>query len=106
MTIRVTRLRRQTYKNTLEIYIDGQLVARLPPRASAKVRGTGAPQQIVLKCEGMADSEPLAVSDPGYGRMVGVLVSFTTRRTGFFSKPDKFLQAEIMGEADEPDESS
>ena len=58
-----------------------------------------------MKSEGMADSDPLAVADPGYGRMVGVLVSFTTKRTGFFSKPDKCLQAEIMGEADEPDES-
>jgi hypothetical protein len=33
-------------------------------------------------------------------------VTFTVKRTGFFSKPDKFLQTEIMGEADEPDESS
>ena len=106
MTIRITRLRRQTYKKTLEIYVDGQLVARLPPRASAKVRGTGAAQQVVLKCEGMTDSEPLTVTDPGYGRMVGVLVSFTAKRTGgFFARPEKSLQAEIMGEADEPDES-
>jgi hypothetical protein len=106
MTIRITRLRRQSYNKTLEIHIDGQTVARLPPRVSAKVRGTGGPQQLVVTCEGMTDSEPLTVVDPGYGRMVGVLVTFTVKRTGFFSKPDKFLQTEIMGEADEPDESS
>ncbi len=104
MTIRVTRLRRQNYKKTLEIYVDDQLVARLPPRVSAKVRGTGARQQIVVKCEGMIDSEPMIVSDPGYGRMIGVLVSYTPRRTGFFSKPEKLLKVEHMGEADEPDE--
>ena len=105
MTIRVTRLRRQNYKKTLEIYVDDQLVARLPPRVSAKVRGTGARQQLVVKCEGMLDSEPMTVKDPGYGRMIGVLVSYTPRRTGgFFSKPEKLLKIELMGEADEPDE--
>jgi len=105
VTIRITRLRRQVYKGTLEVYVDGQLVARLPPRVSAKVRGTGGPQQIVIKCEGMDESAPLTVTDPGFGRMVGVLVTYTTRRTGFFSRPDKLLKAEIMGEADEPDEA-
>jgi hypothetical protein len=105
MTIRITRLRRQVYKQPLEIYIDDRLITRLPPRASAKVRGNGTVQELVLKCEGMTDSEPLLVTDPGYGRMVGVLVSFAHKRTGFWSRPDKVLSAEIMGEADEPDES-
>jgi hypothetical protein len=104
MTIRVTRLRRQVYKGTLELYIDDRLIARLPPRASAKVRGSGAIQHLVVKCEGMIDSEPLQVTDPGYGRMVGVLVTYAHRRTGFFTRPDKCLKAEIMGEGDEPDE--
>jgi len=96
MTIRVTRLRRQYYSAPLLVFLDGRPVGKLAPSHSGDIRGSGGPQELMVKCEGFADSPPLSVTDPGANLLLGVLVTFTKHRK-YFARATKSLQAEVMG---------
>ena len=96
MTIRVTRLRRQYYREPLLVFVDGRPVGQLAPGKSGDIRGTGAQQQLLVKCAGFVDSEPIPVTDPGPELLLGVLVSYTKQRK-LFARATKILSAEIMG---------
>ena len=96
MTIRVTRLRRQYYKEPLLVFLDGRPMGALAPSRSGDVRGNGREQQLTFKCEGFVDSEPLTVVDPGAKLLLGVLVTYTNEFRLFRRSP-KTLMAEVMG---------
>ena len=96
MTIRVTRLRRQYYSAPLLVFLDGRPVGKLAPSKSGDIRGNGRPQELMVKCEGFVDSPPLSVIDPGADLLLGVVVTYTTRRR-LFARGTKSLQAEVMG---------
>ncbi len=96
MTIRVTRLRRQYYREPLIVFLDGRPVGQLAPGASGDIKGNGREQQLLVKCGGFVDSEALAVTDPGGALLLGVLVTYTKHRK-LFSRATKTLRAEVMG---------
>jgi hypothetical protein len=98
MTIRVTRLRRQYYGETLMVYLDDRPVGRLAPSKSGDIRGNGRAQELLVKCAGFADSPPLSVTDPGVDLLLGVLVTYTKHRK-LFARTTKSLHAEVMGPA-------
>jgi hypothetical protein len=96
LTIRVTRLRRQYYREPLIVFLDGRPVGQLAPGASGDIRGNGREQQLLVKSAGFVDSEPLTVIDPGSRLLLGVLVTYTKHRK-LFSRMTKALSAEVMG---------
>jgi hypothetical protein len=97
VTIRVTRFRRQHYASTLEVFLGGKLVARLAPGESGDIHGNGRQQPLVARSHGFTDSAPLDVTDPGGDLLLGVVVSYTIHRK-IFSRGEKTLKAEVMGE--------
>lgn len=96
MTIRVTRLRRQYYSAPLLVFLDGRPVGRLAPSHSGDIRGNGRAQELMVKCEGFADSPPLSVTDPGGNLLLGVLVTYEKQRK-LFARATKNLHVEVMG---------
>ncbi len=96
MTIRVTRLRRQYYREPLLVVLDGRPVGQLVPGASGDIQGNGRAQQLIVKCAGFVDSTPLSVTDPGSKLLLGVLVTYTKQRK-LFSHGTKTLSAQVMG---------
>ncbi len=96
MTIRVTRLRRQYYRQPLVVLLDGRPVGQLAPGRSGDIRGNGRQQQLQVMCAGFEDSALLAVTDPGRELLLGVLVTYTKHRR-LFSRTSKTLNAEVMG---------
>ncbi len=96
MTIRVTRLRRQYYSAPLLVFLDGRPVGKLAPSHSGDIRGNGRPQDLMVKCEGFADSSPLSVTDPGADQLLGVVVTYTKHRK-LFARATKSLHAQVMG---------
>jgi hypothetical protein len=94
--MRVTRLRRQSYRKTLEVYVDGRMRLHLAPRESGDIEGTGRPQEIVVKSTGFVDSEPVSVTDPQAGQLLGILVTYAKHRH-LFARTVKTLKAEVMG---------
>lgn len=101
MTIRVTRLRRQYYKEPLLVFLDGRPMGALAPSKSGDVKGNGREQQLTFKCAGFVDSAPLTVVDPGAKLLLGVLVTYTNEFRLFHRSP-KTLMAEVMGPAMTP----
>ncbi len=97
MVFRVTRLRRQHYRGTLEVFLDGKLAGRFPPHVSGDVDGNGRVQQLMVKVDHFHDSPEIAVSDPGHDMLLAIVVSYTTKRR-LFTKSEKFLMCEVRGE--------
>lgn len=96
MTMRVTRLRRQPYRHTLEVYVDGRMRLHLAPRQSGDIEGDGRAQELVVKSTGFLDSEPLTVTDPMAGQLLGILVTYSNHRR-LFARTERQLKAEVMG---------